>query len=209
MRQIPNTLTLGRAAIAVLFFVAISQYRYPLVGEGWLWAAIVLFGIAVLTDFLDGWLARRWNVVTGFGRIMDPFCDKLLILGALICLAGPRFVVPEWEAEGRTVTTASGLTSWMVVIVIARELFVTSVRGIMESRGFAFGAKWSGKVKMSVQSAAIPAVLVLILVAPPSTNPVSEWIIHGMMWTMVGITILSGLPYARVLPTLMRNNDLP
>jgi len=193
----------------MLFFVAISKYRYPATETDWLYVATALCGGAAATDFLDGWLARRWQVVTAFGRVMDPFCDKLLVLGALICLAGPRFVVPAWEMDGHLITTASGLTPWMVGIVIARELFVTSVRGMAESAGLAFGAKWSGKAKMALQSVSIPIVLVLIAAAPPGDHAATAWIIVGLMWTMIGVTIWSGLPYVAAVPSLMRTTTRP
>ncbi|MDP7069798.1 MAG: CDP-alcohol phosphatidyltransferase family protein [Phycisphaerales bacterium] len=206
-RHIPNLLTMARGLMAVMFFVSISLYRYPNDGEAWLVVATVLFVIAAATDFLDGHLARRWEVVTGFGRVMDPFCDKLLVLGAMICLAGPRFLVPEWTGGSHLVATASALTPWMVVIVIARELFVTSIRGMAEASGTAFGAKWSGKAKMVVQSVAIPVTMTLIIVAPPSTHAWSAWAIRGLMWAAVAVTVASGLPYLAAIPRLLRGAD--
>jgi CDP-diacylglycerol--glycerol-3-phosphate 3-phosphatidyltransferase len=204
LRHIPNLLTMARAVMAVMFFVAIGLYRYPDQGVGWLWAAIALFILAAATDFLDGFLARRWSVVSAFGRVMDPFCDKLLVLGAMVCLAGPGFEIATWSEENRTIGLATGLAPWMVVVMLGRELFVTSVRGMAESRGVAFGAKWSGKAKMIVQSVAIPTVMALIAVAPPGDSEWSAWTIKGLMWFTVLITAWSGLPYLAALPSLMR-----
>ena len=205
-RHIPNLLTMARGVMAVMFFVAISLYRYPDEGEGWPWVAIGLFIVAAATDYLDGYLARKWQVVTAFGRVMDPFCDKLLILGALVCLAGPRFLVPQWVEEGRLLTMASGLAPWMVVVMFAREIFVTSIRGVAESSGLAFGAKWSGKAKMMFQSIAIPIVMVLIAIAPPGLHAWSAWTIQILMWTTVAVTAWSGLPYLAALPSLMQQS---
>ncbi len=207
LRMIPNLLTMARGAMAILFFVCISQYQFPADGEGWLWASIVLFALAALTDYLDGYLARRWKVVSAFGRVMDPFCDKLLVLGALVCLAGPRFVVPSWVAEDAIITTATGLTPWMVVIMLGRELFVTSVRGIAESSGLAFGAKWSGKAKMAFQSLAVPCTLAIVALWHPDEVGWSMWVIRGLMWTTVGITVWSGLPYVAAVPALLRGPE--
>lgn len=205
-RHIPNLLTMARGAMAVMFFVAISLYRYPDEGLFWLWVATGLFIVAAATDYLDGYFARRWQVVTAFGRVMDPFCDKLLVLGAMVCLAGPRFLIPEWAAEDRLLTMASGLAPWMVVIMFAREIFVTSIRGVAESSGLAFSAKWSGKAKMMFQSVAIPIVLVLIATAPPGQHAWSAWTIQILMWATVAVTVWSGLPYLAALPTLMQQS---
>jgi CDP-diacylglycerol--glycerol-3-phosphate 3-phosphatidyltransferase len=205
-RSIPNLLTMARGVMAIMFFVAISLYRYPDEGLTWLWVGTGLFIIAAATDFLDGYLARRWQVVTAFGRVMDPFCDKLLVLGAMVCLAGPRFLVPEWVEEDRLLTMASGLAPWMVVIMFAREIFVTSIRGVAESSGLAFGAKRSGKAKMMFQSVAIPIVMVLIAIAPPGLHAWSAWTIQLLMWATVAVTVWSGLPYLAALPTLMQHS---
>ena len=207
LRHIPNLLTMARGLMAIMFFISISLYRYPDEGIGWLVVATILFILAAATDFLDGFLARRWKVVTGFGRVMDPFCDKLLVLGAMICLAGPRFAVPEWSTAEYFVSTASALTPWMVVIVIARELFVTSIRGMAEAAGMEFGAKWSGKAKMVLQSVAIPVAMGLILAAPPAAHPWSAWTIRGFMWAAVAVTVVSGLPYVAALPALLRGQS--
>jgi len=206
LRHIPNLLTMARGIMAVLFFVAISLFRYPDHGDGWLAAATALFVLAAATYFLDGYLARRWDVVSAFGRVMDPLCDKLLVLGAVVCLAGPRFVVPAWEEADNLIVLATGLMPWMVVVMLARELFVTSVRGVAEARGVQCGAKWSGKAKMMLQSAVIPIVMVLILAAPPAAHAWSEWTIKGLVWLMVLVTIWSGIPYIAVIPTLMRGS---
>ncbi len=205
-RHIPNLLTMARGVMAVMFFVAISLYRYPDEGVVWLWVATGLFVVAAATDYLDGYLARKWQVVTAFGRVMDPFCDKLLVLGAMVCLAGPRFLVPEWAEEGRLLTMASGLAPWMVVIMFAREIFVTSIRGVAESSGLAFGAKWSGKAKMMFQSIAIPIVMVLLALAPPAAHVWSAWTIQILMWATVAVTVWSGLPYLATLPALMQQS---
>jgi CDP-diacylglycerol--glycerol-3-phosphate 3-phosphatidyltransferase len=87
------------------------------------WTAFVLFLIAAFTDFLDGYLARKWNLVTAFGRVADPFADKVLIAGSLHHAAA---------VSGRDHDV---LTTWYVVIVIAREFLVTAIRGVVEASG--------------------------------------------------------------------------
>ncbi|MDX1682770.1 MAG: CDP-diacylglycerol--glycerol-3-phosphate 3-phosphatidyltransferase, partial [Phycisphaeraceae bacterium] len=163
-RRLPNQLTVARLILAGAFFLLLNQYRYPDVNTWALVAAFVVFILAGITDWADGFLARRWQVESTFGRIMDPFCDKVLVIGAFIYLAGPRFVDPEAVAAGNFFTMASGFYPWMVAIMLARELLVTGIRGEMESQGHAFGAKFIGKVKTVVQLVAIPFLLAIIWV---------------------------------------------
>ena len=101
----------------------------------------LFIGIAA-TDYLDGYLARKGNQITSFGRIADPFVDKVLIIGAMVYLA-----VLEWSQ--------AWFPAWIVVVVVAREFLVTGIRGYVESQGLAFPADWFGKIKMIVQCIAI------------------------------------------------------
>ena len=94
---------------------------------------------------------------------MDPFCDKVLILGTFIYFAGPRFSVEAWVEGEKLLTMATGIYPWMVVVIIARELLVTSIRGILESMGHTTGAKWAGKMKMILQSFILPLILLLVV----------------------------------------------
>ncbi len=202
-RQIPNFLTLMRIVFAAGFFGALSCYRFPSTGIAWANVAIALFVVAAITDALDGWLARKWNVVSTFGRIMDPFCDKVLVLGAFVYLSGGRFMVKEWFDEDRLLTMASGVYPWMVVVILARELFVTSIRGVAESQGIAFGSKLSGKLKMILQSIAIPLVLFLVVNWPPTTYVWNVWLCNVLMWVTIAVTIWSGIPYLFGIRTIM------
>ncbi|MCH2142869.1 MAG: CDP-alcohol phosphatidyltransferase family protein [Phycisphaerales bacterium] len=205
--QLPNLLTMIRGLMAVMFFIAVSNYHSPNQGVFWLWIATGLFIVAAITDFLDGYLARRWQVVSAFGRVMDPFCDKLLVIGAFVMMSGARFEVPEWTQSGHWITNATGVMPWMVVIMLGRELFVTSARGVAESAGIAFGASWTGKAKMVLQATVIPIVLGLIAVAPPAMHEWSAWAIQTLIWITVLVTVLSGIPYAMAIPQLMRQKD--
>ncbi len=130
---------------------------------------------------------------------MDPFCDKVLVLGAFIYLAGPRFVVPEWVEEGSFFTMATGVYPWMVVIILARELLVTGFRGAAEAKGVSFASNWSGKAKMILQSIAIPVVLFLTVNFKPggedALNLAVRWTCYVLVYVTVIVTIWSGLPY--------------
>lgn len=201
-RQIPNAITMARAAMAVAFFVVLSFYRAPSEGIVWLWIAVALFIAAAATDVLDGWLARRWHVVSLFGRIMDPLCDKLLILGGFAVLAGARFSIPVDARPIHLLDSASGVYTWVVVVLLARELLVTAIRSVAESKGVAFPAKAAGKFKMFVQSLCLPLVMITMAVAPPETHPTVFWINHVAVWITVLITVWSSLPYIAAIRTI-------
>ena len=153
--NLPNQITIARLLLAVAFFVALAQYSQLRPETGILYLGLVLFVVAAVTDFLDGYLARKQNQVTALGRVLDPFADKILVCGAFVFLAGPAFC----EAGGRNVT---GLHAWMVVVILGRELLVTGLRGFSESRGVQFGAEFVGKAKMWIQSLTVIVILLIV-----------------------------------------------
>ena len=201
-------LTVLRLILAAAFFIALNQYRFPDTHVSWANLAIALFVLAAVTDWLDGYLARRWNVETVFGRIMDPFCDKVLVLGAFIYLAGPRFAMPDRVAEGSFFTMATGVYPWMVVVIFARELLVTSVRGLLESMGQSGGAKWAGKWKMVLQSLTIPIVLFVAANFVPHRPEYAwaGWVRDGFVYLTVFVTILSAVPYVTGLRLVLKRD---
>lgn len=186
-----------RLVLSGVFFLILNQYRYAgsETPQSWiLWSAIVVFILAAVTDYFDGYLARKWSVESTFGRIMDPFCDKVLIIGALIYLAGPRFVMPERVEQGAFFNMVSGVYPWMVVVMLARELLVTGIRGELEGMGFKFGANIFGKLKMVLQSIIIPVVIFLIWL-DPTRHAAIAWTRDILVYTTVVVTIVSGIPY--------------
>ena len=203
-RRIPNAITMMRILIAGAFFAVLGGYRFPEQGILWGNVAIALFVIAAMTDFIDGYLARKWNVVSMFGRLMDPFCDKVLVLGTFIYFAGPRFSVDAWVESDQLLTMATGIYPWMVVVIIARELLVTSIRGVLESMGHKGGAKWAGKVKMVFQSFALPLILLLVVNFNPEKHESVMLVINILAWMLLTITVWSGLPYVTGLVAVMR-----
>jgi CDP-diacylglycerol--glycerol-3-phosphate 3-phosphatidyltransferase len=170
----------------------------------------------LFTDFLDGYLARKWKVEGAFGRLVDPFVDKVLVLGSFIFFAGRNFIVPRPAQElGMHVQTISGVAPWMVVVILARELLVTSLRGSSEEGGQAFGAVFSGKLKMVFQSVTILAILVYVNYLHWFTTHSAglrsmEWYARGVrdvcIWGTIVITLLSGLLYVRRGVRLFRDN---
>lgn len=189
---LPNALVWLRLLLAGVFVALLSGD--PLSSPLALFTALLIFIVAAITDFLDGKLARRWNAVTRFGRVMDPFADKILVLAAFICLAGPAFRIAP--TPDQAAFQASGVYPWMVVLILARELLVTSLRGLVEGMGGDFSAVLVGKLKMVAQSAAIPVILLLLALG--AWGPGNPWqsVIHVAAWLVTVITVASGVPYA-------------
>jgi len=135
--NLPNILTLARiAAVPVVLVLLLSDTR-----ASGVWAAAI-FGIAAVTDFIDGWLARKWGVVTILGKFLDPLADKLIVMVALIMLI-PLDRVPAWA----------------VFLILAREMVVTGLRSIASSEGIVIDASELGKYKTIYQMVAIPGLM--------------------------------------------------
>jgi CDP-diacylglycerol---glycerol-3-phosphate 3-phosphatidyltransferase len=147
--------------------------------EGKEWLSVGVFLLAATTDFVDGWLARRWRQVTRLGKLLDPMADKLLIAGAFISLI-----------------EVGGVPAWMVVVIIAREFAVTGLRGIAAERGVTIAASAFGKIKMGVQ---VACVCVLLLSRPHApAGDVSEIVSPfavAFLWATVLVTVASGIEY--------------
>lgn len=182
--NLPNQLTASRFVLALVLFGLIAV-------EQWLWC-LVVFVVAAFTDWLDGYLARRQNLTSTLGRILDPLVDKVLMCGAFVSL------LPIGREQG-------WLWPWMVTVVVARELVITGLRSWMESHGARFGADWMGKLKMVLQCAAVVAVFVAFLV------PASAGVWHQLfdatrnvlIWAMALVTLVSGLQYVWKAATLL------
>ncbi len=181
-----NALVWLRLGLAAVFFAMLSRWTHDPgdAADPVLLAAAGLFVVAALTDALDGALARKWNAITRFGRVMDPFADKILVLGAVVLLAGPGF------HDGGT--PLAGFTGWMVVVILARELLVTSLRGLAESSGIDASANWSGKAKMILQSLAVPAILIALALLETER---ARQINAALAWATTVVTALSAGPY--------------
>ncbi len=198
-KDIPNALTLARLVLAAAFFVVLNFFRFADQAPSAPWvlaAATALFALAAITDALDGHLARKWHVESVFGRIVDPFADKILVLGAVIYLASPRFLDHAAVEAGAVRTMVSGVYPWMVVVVLARELLVTSIRGVAERQGIDFSAKKLGKWKMILQSLVVPVVLIIVAIDPTRDGWAwLGWVRDVLVYATVVVTVLSGLPY--------------
>lgn len=192
LRLIPNMLTLGRLVLTIIFLIMIMlSPRFYAEGErpfpDFLDYAFIIFVIAGLTDMVDGTVARKLNVTSKFGRMIDPLADKILVCGAFICFAiigqpklfnfGPvTMTVIQWSVAG---------------ILILREAYVTILRHIAEARGINFAATFSGKIKMFIQTFAIGTVVVKM--AHVQTATWGYWFTTITFAVMIVVTIISGL----------------
>ena len=148
--------------------------------------AFVMFLVAAITDIIDGHVARRFNVTSKFGRIVDPLADKVLVCGAFICFAW----IGEPKLFGLSFNTLR-VIHWSVVgVLIFREAYVTVIRQWAESKGLNFAATRSGKVKMLLQSIAIGTVLVKM--AHVRGQAWGDWVTSLVFFLMVAATIFSG-----------------
>lgn len=209
-RTVPNLLTIARVVLAVAFFAIVSIVLWPVPGgdvttrQIWGNVAVVIFAIAAITDVADGFLARRWKVVSVFGRVMDPFGDKLLVIGAFVLLASPAFLAIETTAAGGLeiasdaadrVSMTTGVRPWMALVILGRELLVTSIRGVFEGLGIDFSAGWSGKWKMVLQSVAAPTALCVAVNPGMLASDGWLWTRDGLVWAAVIVTAWSAIPY--------------
>lgn len=200
--KLPNQLTVGRIVLAGAFFVLLGLYKQHTAAGKWLLdAAVALYIVAGITDVLDGWIARKYHLTSAFGRIADPFVDKVLVVGAFAMLAGSNFALGGSSAGTYeaglsfwlTGHMASAVQAWMVVVIMAREFIVSAVRGYSESQGVKFPATPAGKIKMFVQSVAICTVLIQLGNVPDA--PWAVWVKVVMVWAAVIVTVVSGLAY--------------
>jgi len=166
--NLPNKLTMGRIfAIPVFIVVFMLGFRI---------AATIIFILAALTDMLDGHIARKHNLVTNFGKLMDPLADKLLVMSALICLV-----------------ELGDVAGWMVAVILGREFIITGMRQVAATQGIVIAAGTTGKIKTITQMIAIP---LLILDNWPfsmlSFNLPMDII---FLWIALIMTIVSGAEY--------------
>jgi len=187
LKMIPNILTLGR--LVLTFVVLIMIFYSPHVTDQALFLdiAFVLFVISGLTDIFDGIAARRLNVTSKFGRMLDPLVDKILVCGAFISFA----VIGQPTLFGFGPGTLA-LIHWSVAgVLIAREAYVTVLRHIAEAKGINFAATASGKIKMFTQIFAIGTVMVKM--AHVRTAAWGYWFTTVTFAIMIAVTVFSGL----------------
>jgi len=187
LRLIPNILTFGRLVLTVVFLIMVLYSPYVENKAFFLDIAFALFVIAGLTDTVDGIVARRLNVVSKLGRMIDPLADKVLVCGAFICFA----IIGEPKLFNLTGTPLAVIHWAVAAILVAREAYVTVLRHIAEARGVDFAATISGKVKMCVQSFAIGTVIIKMAHVP--TAEWGYWFTTIVFILMLTVTVVSGI----------------
>lgn len=165
--NLPNKLTMMRVVMIPFFIVFML---IPFFGEADKWIALAIFIVASLTDLLDGKIARKYNLVTDFGKLMDPLADKLLVCSALICLTG----------MGR-------LASWITIVIVAREFTISGFRQIAAEKGVVIAAGYWGKFKTTFQM-----IMICLLIVNLSELTLVTTIV---MWIAVALTIISLIDY--------------
>lgn len=173
---LPDQLTLARA-LAVPIVIVLFAWDFP----NHLYWATAVFAVAMATDQVDGWLARRWNQTSAFGSLLDPIADKVLVLAALVMLV----------AEGVA-------PAWMVAAIVAREIAVSGLRLAALERGVVMGARDLGKLKTWAQTA---AATIAGLEAAGAWEAEIAW---PALLVATILTWISGLDYARVAPRVLR-----
>ncbi len=164
--NLPNKLTMFRVILIPFFIVFLLASLTPYDK----WIALAIFIIASLTDLLDGKIARKYNLVTNFGKFMDPLADKLLVCSALICLI-----------------ELDKIPSWMVIVIIAREFIISGFRLVASDNGVVIAASYWGKFKTTFQM-----VAVCLLIADIAALTVVTQII---LWIAVVLTVVSLTDY--------------
>lgn len=191
--NLPNKLTMARMA-AIPFFIACfylpARQAFTLLGAGFEWRYLIaglIFILAYVTDTLDGRIARKYNLVTDFGKLMDPIADKLLTAACMIMLIG----------RGQ-MSICDFLMPIFTVIVIAREFLISGMRLVAASKGLVMAAGTLGKIKTTLQSVALP----MVLIAGPFFRAIKVPADFIMLAASVVMTIWSGLDY------MLRNREL-
>jgi CDP-diacylglycerol--glycerol-3-phosphate 3-phosphatidyltransferase len=197
--NLPNRITLARLAASIVLFAVLAtippQLPPSTTGEGGCgmrgMIALGLFLLVSASDWLDGYLARKYGQVTTIGRILDPFVDKVAVCGAYVMLLRAP-VAPIIE-------------SWTVVVIVAREFFVNDSRGWFESKGISFGAETPGKIKMLLQCVSVS--LLLLQLACGNLFGILKGVNVALLWIVLVATVASGVFYMRKGMLLIREAE--
>ncbi len=167
--NLPNKLTIIRVILIVPFvFIMLTD----VCGDMGKWIALAIFIIASLTDLLDGKIARKYNLITNFGKFMDPLADKLLVCAAMICLV-----------------EMGKIPSWVVIIIISREFIISGFRLIASDNGIVIAASYWGKFKTVFQM-----IMVILMIADIEAIALFTQII---MWIALILTVISLVDYLK------------
>ncbi len=174
--NLPNQLTISRVILIIPFVICILIPDFGTTGR---YVATAIFIIASLTDFADGKISRKYNMVTNFGKFMDPLADKLLVCAAMICLV-----------------SLGNLAAWVVILIISREFIISGFRLIASDNGIVIAASYWGKFKTASQMAMI------ILLILNFDNSIYQIVTQVMVYIAVALTIISLIDY------VVKNKDV-
>lgn len=178
--NLPNKLTLARIVLVPVFMILaqISQYGTENYSFGWYLAAGIVFAAASFTDFLDGYLARKWNLVTDFGKFADPLADKLLTTVALLYMM------------------RDGVCNlWVVAIILAREFAVAGVRMVAASSNKVIAANMWGKVKTVLQMVTVLFYYFAAALTGSTQIDLVFLVTQILCWAVAAVTLISGAIY--------------
>ncbi len=162
--------TLSRIAMVPVILLAMIPNTF-----WWDVAAAILFIISSITDYYDGYFARKYNAVSNMGKFMDPVADKILVSSILVMMAYYHKIDP-----------------WMVVVLLARDNFISGIRSVAASDGVVIAAKPAGKWKTALQMGAIPGLMIGEI---PGYLPYLDKLAYGILWVSVILSITSGAEY--------------
>ena len=178
--NIPNMISFSRIILIPLFVYLLFQRTV----ESW-FLAVVVFGIASLTDLLDGWSARKLNQESEFGKFIDPIADKILVISSLIAiiLMDPAFEIFDF---------------WMILIIVGRDVLITAMRYLAIKKGKPLRTNRFGKFKTAFQMVSIVIIIMIYIIQKKGVFVTYKSIPY---WIMVGVTVLTALSGARYLIT--------
>lgn len=186
--NLPNKLTILRIILVPVFMVLLLEFELS-------WVAGIVFIVASLTDLADGKIARKYNLVTNFGKFADPLADKLLVSAALIALC-------YMDKLG-----AGSLGAWATFVIIAREFIVTGVRLVAAAEGKVIAAGMSGKIKTTIQMITVVYILFAdLFVALGLPEFASNIVVNVLVVASVAITVYSGGEYLIQNRSLLNTN---
>lgn len=177
--NLANKLTTFRVLCIPIFvvFMLIESIPYNY------YLAAIVFIIASITDLFDGKIARKYHLVTNFGKFMDPLADKMFVSAALICL------------------TPKMIPSWVVIIIISRELFISGFRMLAADQGIVLAAGWWGKFKTAFSM----VMIIVLIVNTPLNNSVLYIIGQVLIWISLALTIISMIEYVSKNFNVLKN----
>ena len=177
--NLANKLTTFRVLCIPIFvvFMLIESISYNY------YLSAIVFIVASITDLFDGKIARKYHLVTNFGKFMDPLADKMLVSAALICL------------------TPKMIPSWVVIIIISRELFISGFRMLAADQGIVLAAGWWGKFKTAFSM----VMIIVLIVNTPLNNSVLYIIGQILIWISLALTIISMIEYVSKNFNVLKN----